>query len=224
MALATHTPATWTDILSTTMHNYRKTLTDNIWNSRPLLNYYMSNGRLRTVNGGINIVEPVIYTEGDFAAYERMGPDHGHPQGDGHGSPVRLEAAGSHHRHLRPRRSSEQRQGADGQPSRSQDHAGRDDPQDQAERDALRHLRWRGRSQRFHRPQRPSSTQPAPSVASTAPSRPGGQPRKIPGRPRPLRSWSPSCGPSTTRRRTLATIAWMRSSPTPTVSSSTSPR
>ena len=69
MALGTHTPTTWTDILSTTMHNYRKTLTDNIWNSRPLLNFYMSNGRLREVNGGISIVEPVIYTEGDFAAY-----------------------------------------------------------------------------------------------------------------------------------------------------------
>lgn len=70
MALGSHTPTTWSDILSTTMHNYRKTLTDNIWNSRPLLNYYMSNGRMRTVNGGISIVEPVIYSEGDFAAYE----------------------------------------------------------------------------------------------------------------------------------------------------------
>ena len=39
MALASHTPATWDDILSTTMHNYHKTLTDNIFNSRPLLNY-----------------------------------------------------------------------------------------------------------------------------------------------------------------------------------------
>jgi hypothetical protein len=34
MALASHVPATWDTILSTTMHNYRKTLTDNIFGSR----------------------------------------------------------------------------------------------------------------------------------------------------------------------------------------------
>lgn len=69
MALGSHTPATWDNILSTTMHNYRKSLTDNIFNSRPLLNFYMSNGRVRTVSGGISIVEPVIYTLGDVSAY-----------------------------------------------------------------------------------------------------------------------------------------------------------
>ena len=69
MTLASHTPASWDDILSTTFHNYRKTLTDNVFNSRPLLNYYMSKGRLRTVSGGISIVEPLIYAEGDFHAY-----------------------------------------------------------------------------------------------------------------------------------------------------------
>ena len=56
MTLAQHTPASWDDILSTTFHNYRKTLTDNIFNSRPLLNYYMSKGRLRTVSGGVNML------------------------------------------------------------------------------------------------------------------------------------------------------------------------
>lgn len=69
MALANHEPTSWDDILSTTFHNYRKTLTDNIFNSRPLLNYYMSKGRLRTVSGGVSIVEPLIYAEGDFHAY-----------------------------------------------------------------------------------------------------------------------------------------------------------
>lgn len=69
MALASHTPATWDDILSTTMHNYHKKLTDNIFNSRPLLNYMMSNGRVQTVNGGISIVEPVIYTDGQADSY-----------------------------------------------------------------------------------------------------------------------------------------------------------
>tara|TARA_R110000822_G_scaffold49933_3_gene130903 strand:- start:479 stop:1501 length:1023 start_codon:yes stop_codon:yes gene_type:complete len=69
MALATHTPTTWNDILSTTMHNYHKTLTDNIFNSRPLLNYLMSNGRVKKTSGGISIVEPLIYVEGDADSY-----------------------------------------------------------------------------------------------------------------------------------------------------------
>jgi hypothetical protein len=69
MALANHTPTTWNNLLSTTFHNYRKSLTDNIFNSRPLLNFYMSKGRVREVSGGISIVEPVIYAEGDFRAY-----------------------------------------------------------------------------------------------------------------------------------------------------------
>ena len=69
MALASHTPTTWNDILSTTMHNYHKTLTDNIFNARPLLNFLMSNGRVKKVNGGISIVEPIIYTRGDTDSY-----------------------------------------------------------------------------------------------------------------------------------------------------------
>ncbi len=69
MALASHTPATWNDILSTTMHNYHKTLTDNIFNTRPLLDYYMSKGRVKTISGGISIVEPVMYAEGDADSY-----------------------------------------------------------------------------------------------------------------------------------------------------------
>jgi len=69
MALASHTPATWDDILSTTMHNYHKTLTDNIFNSRPLLNYFMSNGRVQNVSGGVSIVEPIIYTDGQADSY-----------------------------------------------------------------------------------------------------------------------------------------------------------
>lgn len=69
MALATHTPTTWNDILSTTMHNYHKTLTDNVFDSRPLLNHYMSNGRVKTISGGISIVEPVMYAEGDADSY-----------------------------------------------------------------------------------------------------------------------------------------------------------
>jgi len=73
MAIASHSPSTWDTILSTTMHNYRKTLTDNIFNSRPLLNYLMSNGRVRTVSGGISIVEPVSPYLGDVGSYTPWG-------------------------------------------------------------------------------------------------------------------------------------------------------
>ena len=69
MALPSTNPAVWNDILSTTMHNYRKTLTDNVFNGRPLLHYLMSKGRVKTVSGGISIVEPVMYTEGDAGSY-----------------------------------------------------------------------------------------------------------------------------------------------------------
>lgn len=69
MALASHTPATWDSILSTTLHNYRKSLTDNIFNSRPLLEFFMSNGRLRTLDGGISIVEPLLLGPGEANSY-----------------------------------------------------------------------------------------------------------------------------------------------------------
>jgi hypothetical protein len=69
VALATHTPTTWDAILSTTMHNYRKTLTDNIFNSRPLLEYFMSKGRVRTIDGGISIVEPLLLGPGEANSY-----------------------------------------------------------------------------------------------------------------------------------------------------------
>lgn len=69
MALQTVSPSTWTDVLSTTMHNHHKTFTDNIFNSRPLLHYFMDKGRVKIVNGGVSIVEPVIYKTGDAASY-----------------------------------------------------------------------------------------------------------------------------------------------------------
>ena len=36
---------------------------------RPLLNYLMSKGRVRKVNGGYSIVEPIIYAEGEAGSY-----------------------------------------------------------------------------------------------------------------------------------------------------------
>ncbi len=73
MALPATDPAIWNDILSTTMHNYRKTLTDNIFNSRPLLNYLMSKGRVSNRSGGISIVEPLMITDGDAGSYTEWG-------------------------------------------------------------------------------------------------------------------------------------------------------
>ncbi len=69
-----HLPVDWDQILSTTMHNYRKEMTDNIFNSRPLLNYLNSNGRVRLLDGGVSIVEPIIYTEGETQTYAQWDP------------------------------------------------------------------------------------------------------------------------------------------------------
>jgi hypothetical protein len=66
---AAHLPVAWDELLSTTLHNTRKKLTDNIFNSRPMLEYFMSKGRVRTVSGGITIVEPLIYGEGQAGPY-----------------------------------------------------------------------------------------------------------------------------------------------------------
>jgi len=71
MALATHVPGSWDTVLSTTMHNYRKQLTDNIFNSRPLLNYLMSNGRVKTADGGYSIIEPLLLGVGDADSYSQ---------------------------------------------------------------------------------------------------------------------------------------------------------
>jgi hypothetical protein len=51
------------------MHNYRKSLTDNLFNSRPLLEYFMSKGRVRTIDGGISIVEPLLLGPGEANSY-----------------------------------------------------------------------------------------------------------------------------------------------------------
>jgi len=69
MTLATHTPVDWNDILSTTAHNISKKLEDNIFNKRPLLQHLMSNGRVKTVGGGISLVETLLFQEGDADSY-----------------------------------------------------------------------------------------------------------------------------------------------------------
>ena len=55
-------------LLATTVANYRKTLTDNVFNARPLTYFLMDKGRIRMLNGGTNIVEPLIYGENSTVA------------------------------------------------------------------------------------------------------------------------------------------------------------
>lgn len=69
MALATHTPSTWNELLASTMHNVRSKMTDNIFRTRPLLEHLLSNGRVRIEDGGISIVEPLLYVEGNADTY-----------------------------------------------------------------------------------------------------------------------------------------------------------
>jgi hypothetical protein len=56
-------------LLSTTLSNYRKTLTDNIFKSRPLLWWLTEKNAVRKLSGGVSIVEPLIYAEGQAGSY-----------------------------------------------------------------------------------------------------------------------------------------------------------
>jgi hypothetical protein len=55
-------------LLSTTLANYRDQLTDNVFTDRVLTNHLMTNGRIRMVNGGTKIVEPLIYGQNSTVA------------------------------------------------------------------------------------------------------------------------------------------------------------
>lgn len=61
--------ANFTDILSTTLNNYRKTLTDNIFKDRPLSRYFMSKSANRMLDGGVKIIEQLMYARGQSGAY-----------------------------------------------------------------------------------------------------------------------------------------------------------
>jgi len=62
--------ANFDTLLSTTIANYRKTLTDNVFTARPLTYFLMDKGRIRMLNGGTKIVEPLIYgTNSTVASY-----------------------------------------------------------------------------------------------------------------------------------------------------------
>ena len=55
-------------LLSTTLANYRDQLTDNVFSDRVLTNHLMSKGRIRMINGGTKIVEPLIYGQNSTVA------------------------------------------------------------------------------------------------------------------------------------------------------------
>ena len=56
-------------LLSTTLDNYRKTLTDNVFKARPLLWWLTEKNRVRKLSGGVTIVEPLLIAEGQAGSY-----------------------------------------------------------------------------------------------------------------------------------------------------------
>lgn len=52
---------TYDALLTTTLRNYRKTLVDNVYRELPLLFWLKNKGRSRQVNGGYQIMIPVLY-------------------------------------------------------------------------------------------------------------------------------------------------------------------
>lgn len=58
-------------LLSTTLNKYQKRLTDNIFKARPLTNWLTEKGRMRMDDGGVKIIEPLIYAgNSTVASYE----------------------------------------------------------------------------------------------------------------------------------------------------------
>jgi len=63
-------------LLSTTLANYRDQLTDNVFTARPLTYFLQDKGRIRMLNGGTKIVEPLIYgqnsTVASYSGYDSL--------------------------------------------------------------------------------------------------------------------------------------------------------
>jgi len=64
------------NLLTTTLANYRSQLTDNVFTARPLTYTLMEKGRIRMLNGGTKIVEPLIYgqnsTVASYSGYDSL--------------------------------------------------------------------------------------------------------------------------------------------------------
>jgi hypothetical protein len=63
-------------ILSTTLNNYRKQLTDNVFTARPFTYWLTEKGRMRMVSGGAQIIEPLVHglndTVASYSGYETI--------------------------------------------------------------------------------------------------------------------------------------------------------
>lgn len=55
------------EILSTTLKNYRKTLTDNVFSATPLLDFLKRKDKIRMLGGGSKIVEPLMHATNSTA-------------------------------------------------------------------------------------------------------------------------------------------------------------
>lgn len=53
----------YTEIITTTLDNYSETLADNVMNSIPLLQRLNKKGNVRSVDGGVKILENLMYAE-----------------------------------------------------------------------------------------------------------------------------------------------------------------
>lgn len=69
MAVNQTRSADWDGLMSSTLENVRGSFADNIWNGRPLHAWLFKKGRRRMVDGGSQIVEPLVYAAGNSGWY-----------------------------------------------------------------------------------------------------------------------------------------------------------
>ena len=68
--------ANFDTLLSTTLNKYQKRLTDNIFNARPLTKWLTDKSRMRMDDGGVKIIEPILYsgnsTVASYSGYDTI--------------------------------------------------------------------------------------------------------------------------------------------------------
>lgn len=73
-AQGTQGTVNWDNLYSTTLANYRKTFEDNVFTARPLLWWLKDKNKVRTLNGGIKIVEQLMNADNTTAkTYAKYG-------------------------------------------------------------------------------------------------------------------------------------------------------
>ncbi len=67
--------STWTEILTTTIHNRQRKLADNVSDNTAILQRLKEKGRIKTVSGGVSILQELEYAEnGTFTWYSGYEP------------------------------------------------------------------------------------------------------------------------------------------------------